>query len=170
MRLESSRKIPCHICKKARLYEQIGNADLALANLSEALGLADSDRDVSKSQVFNGYAWIRATSSTAKVTDGSSALKYATIACQLTYWENPSYLDTLAAAYAADGKFDEAVKWQKEAIDRSIISSQADRMRARLMLYERSNHIANRLCSPLKFDWARPDLKAQHFFAVSSFA
>jgi tetratricopeptide (TPR) repeat protein len=121
---------------KARFYDQIGNADLSLANLSKALDLANSDRDVSNYDVFNSYAWIRATSSTPKVLDGSAALKYAISACQLTHWENPNYLDTLAAAYAANGQFGEAVKWQKEAIDRSIISSQTDQMKTRLTLYE----------------------------------
>lgn len=38
-------------------------------------------------------------------------------ACELTKWKEPSEIDTLAAAYAESGDFDEAVKYQTQAIN-----------------------------------------------------
>ena len=32
-------------------------------------------------------------------------------------WKEPSFFDTLAAAYARVGQFDEAVRWQRKALD-----------------------------------------------------
>jgi Flp pilus assembly protein TadD len=52
-----------------------------------------------------------------RVRDGRRAVTVATQACELTKWKNPSYLATLAAAYAEVGEFDRAVEFQKKALD-----------------------------------------------------
>ena len=46
-------------------------------------------------------------------TDQEVAL--ATKAWELSGWKDASHLETLAAAYAATGDFDSAVKWQTAA-------------------------------------------------------
>jgi len=66
---------------------------------------------------LNYYAWVLATSPVSAYRDGPAAIKYATAACEGTSWKSPPELDTLAAAYAQDGKFDEAIRWQKSAIE-----------------------------------------------------
>lgn len=50
-------------------------------------------------------------------------------------WREWSCLDTLAAAYAANGDFDKAVRWQKKAIEVAPKRIQDD-LRSRLQLYE----------------------------------
>jgi len=84
------------------------------------------------------YAWFWATSSDAQKRDGRRALEAATRACELTEWQNPAMLDTLAAANAEVGDFVAAVLWQREALDR-IPEGASDRpgYEERLKLYER---------------------------------
>ncbi len=57
------------------------------------------------------------------------------MACKLTDWKNGSYLDTLAAAYAAAGDFDSAVKWQSKAMELVTVKNKAE-FQSRLALYE----------------------------------
>jgi hypothetical protein len=56
----------------------------------------------------------------------------------LTQWKDPNLLDTLAAAYAEGGRFDEAVKWQKKALEHpdAFPGRAIDSVKARLKLYE----------------------------------
>ena len=58
-------------------------------------------------------------SSDRVVRDPVEAVKLAQRACELTNYEQPQLLDTLAAAYAAAGKFPEAVETAEKALKRS---------------------------------------------------
>ena len=63
---------------------------------------------------LNQYAWLRATSKSALMRNGELALAQAQRALALE--RNASYLDTLAAAYAELGRFEEAVAAQRQAL------------------------------------------------------
>jgi serine/threonine-protein kinase len=65
----------------------------------------------------DSLARLLATCPNDKTRDGKRAVKYATTACEQTGWKNRSCLDTLAAAYAEAGQFDEAVRYQTRALD-----------------------------------------------------
>ena len=49
--------------------------------------------------------------------DGQRAIKYATIACELSEWNDPNIIDTLAEAYTLEGNYEAAVKYQQQAVD-----------------------------------------------------
>jgi tetratricopeptide (TPR) repeat protein len=89
----------------------------------------------------NTLAWILATSPNDAQRNGSEAVALAERACALTQRQQHQYLDTLAAAYAEVGRFDDAVKTIKEALDR-LKEGGGDEAttaayQARLALYER---------------------------------
>lgn len=86
---------------------------------------------------LNSLAWLRATCPEKSVRNGKKAVEAALQVCELTYWSDGSYLDTLAAAYAENGQFENAVKFQELALSLSGISrenrGEAER---RLLLYQ----------------------------------
>src|SRR5262249_45347870 len=80
-------------------------------------------------------AMILAACPEARLRDGRKAVEAATRACELTGWDQPMYLDTLAAAYAEAGDFAAAVAWQEKAIERLEDEPQKDDVRSRRSLY-----------------------------------
>jgi tetratricopeptide (TPR) repeat protein len=106
--------------------------DKAIEDFSEAIRL-----DPQSAGAYEYLAWIRATCPKAAFRDGNKAIEHATKACELSAWKDAGKIDTLAAADAEAGNFQEAVKWQKMAIERGFNDSAlALRARARLNLYE----------------------------------
>lgn len=65
---------------------------------------------------LNNLAWILATSPDENLRDGPRAVELSRRACELNGWEKPSFLGTLAAAYAETGQFDRAAEYQEKAI------------------------------------------------------
>ena len=75
--------------------------------------------------VANNLAWLLATSPDPKVRDGADAVVHAERASRLTR-DDPSVLDTLAAAYAAAGRFDEAVTTAERAASKADAAGAVD--------------------------------------------
>ena len=67
-------------------------------------------------QAENNLAWILATSTEATVRNGTEAIKLAQLASLHSGDNDPTALDTLAAAYAEAGLFAEAVKTAQRAL------------------------------------------------------
>jgi WD40 repeat protein/serine/threonine protein kinase len=95
---------------RAEMLRLSGNLNAALLDYAEAIWL-----DPRRPGPYNSRAWLRATASDERFRNADEALADATRACELTEWKQWRYLDTLAAAHAAGGNFNEAVKWQIRA-------------------------------------------------------
>jgi Tfp pilus assembly protein PilF len=82
-------------------------------------------------------AWLLATCPEDKFRDGARAIQLATRACELSDWKSGWALNSLAAAYAETGRFDEAMRYQKKALeDPAYRGSAGNEFRHRLWLYE----------------------------------
>jgi serine/threonine-protein kinase len=97
--------------------------------------LAALQREPQDAGTFNQLGWIWATAPDPDVRNGQRAKECATRACELSEWDDPSYLDTLAAACAELGEFDDAVKWMEQAMEK-VPPEVEDDYRSRLDLYQ----------------------------------
>ena len=93
-------------------------------------------------EALTDLAWILATSRDAGIRVPAEAVRLAERAAALTGRRNVRALETAAAAYAADGRFAEAVASQQHAVDLADAAgtgSIADQLRERLDLYRRGS-------------------------------
>jgi tetratricopeptide (TPR) repeat protein len=102
----------------------------ALADFNDSLKLAPKYEPA-----CNAAAWLLATCPQESVRDGKRALELAKQATSVLK-TNPNYLDTLAAAHAEVGNFDEAVRVQEQVLQSERFMKDED-ARARLELYKK---------------------------------
>jgi len=89
---------------------------------------------------LNWSAWIMATSSEPALRDGRRALEFAERVCRASAYGNATALDTLAAAHAECGQFEQAVEFAQKALAVLPPDQQAtlgEPIRQRLELYRR---------------------------------
>lgn len=79
--------------------------------------------------------WIYATCPDPAFRDGEKAVQFAKMACKLTGNREWLYLDALAAAYAENGDFLAATKWQANTIENAP-ETEHDRLMSRIQLYK----------------------------------
>jgi len=106
----------------------------AITQLEKALAL---NPDLLQTQYT--LAWVLATFPNGTVRDGKKAIYIAEQACQRTRYLNLQLLDTLAAAYAENGQFSQAVQTAQTAADLALARQQgplARQITARLDLYK----------------------------------
>jgi tetratricopeptide (TPR) repeat protein len=113
-------------------WRQKKQFDKALRDYDEALRL-----DPQCLPALNSKAFLLATCPDAKFRDGKKAVELARKACDIEEWKNNGFIDTLAAAHAEAGQFDEAVKWMTKALaDEEYAKQAGDTGRKMLELYK----------------------------------
>jgi tetratricopeptide (TPR) repeat protein len=117
---------------RGEAYKRNKKPALAIPDYEKAIAI-----DSEIKSVHNNLAWLLATCSDAKVRDGAKAIKYALIACEKTDHKNASYLDTLGAAYAEAGDFENATLTQKKALELETNAEDKADLATRLALYEK---------------------------------
>jgi tetratricopeptide (TPR) repeat protein len=101
-----------------------GHTAEALRSYREAVARYPKDP-----KLLNGYAWLLATTADARYRDGKLAVAIATRADSLTGHRHPVALNTLAAAYAEVGRYDDAVRVATEAANAARAVGQATAVR-----------------------------------------
>lgn len=97
---------------RGRLHHRLGNHGAALAD-----HLRSRELDPGNANTHAQLAWIWATCPDAAIRDAPHAVQAALRACELTEWKKAACFDTLAAAHAEAGRFDEAVRWAQQAVE-----------------------------------------------------
>jgi spermidine synthase len=125
--------------KYAQAHFNLGDAFYSRGRVPEALaqwreGLRAEPNRLS---VLNQMAWVLATSTQPSIRDGAEAVRLAARAVEVTGGRDLAALDTLAAAYAEMGRFDQAVETARRAL--ALAENRqplAAAIQARIALYE----------------------------------
>ena len=119
-----------------------GILDKALADFSRAIELEPNFLDA-----YISKAWILATSTDKRYRSGKQAVALAKKAVDIA--ETVDSLDTMSAAYAANGQFDEAIASQKKVIELVVRQNRTDEMDSYL------DHLINyKAHKPLRISYA----------------
>jgi protein O-mannosyl-transferase len=117
---------------RAGARTMMGEHRLALADYQSLIRLNPADP--------TGYiqtAWILTYSPEATIRNGKSAVEAATKACELAQWKDPHFVAILAGAYAEAGDFNQAVKYQRQALMMAgVTGSEHDELLHWLSRYE----------------------------------
>jgi tetratricopeptide (TPR) repeat protein len=100
--------------------DQLNRTQEAVVQYRAALRL-----DPNLSGALNNLAWTLATSHDSALRNGPEAVRLAERACALTHDGEPSFMGTLAAAYAEAGRFPEAVDTAEKAEQLATTSGSA---------------------------------------------
>jgi tetratricopeptide (TPR) repeat protein len=101
------------VCVKLGIvYNLLGKYELAIQNWTRAAELEPNNAGT-----LDNLARLLATAGDASVRKADKAIEFARRGCKLTGYKDAEQLDTLAAAYAAAGRFDDALATAKQAVN-----------------------------------------------------
>jgi tetratricopeptide (TPR) repeat protein len=110
----------------------VGRHADAVKDYEEALKI-----DAEDTGVLNNYAWVLATSPDEAVRNADKSIELGLKACELTKYEKPHILSTLAAGYAEKGDFETAKKWSAKAVELGAKDDEIDsQLKKELESYE----------------------------------
>lgn len=123
--------------KNADALRARGDALLSIGKHAEAI--ADYENalkvDGEDTGVLNNLAWVLATSPEDGLRNAKRSIELAKKACELTKYEKPHILSTLAAGYAEAGNWEEALKWSNKAVEEGD-GEVADQLKEELESYK----------------------------------
>jgi tetratricopeptide (TPR) repeat protein len=99
----------------------VGNHADAVKDYDEALKI-----DAEDTGVLNNLAWVLATSPEDSVRNAERSIEMGTKACELTKYQKPHILSTLAAGYAEKGDWETAKKWSAKAVELGAKDEEVD--------------------------------------------
>jgi tetratricopeptide (TPR) repeat protein len=104
---------------KADVLRSRGDALLSVGKHAEAVLDYESalKLDPEDTGVLNNLAWVLATSPDDAVRNADRSIELGTKACDLTKYEKPHILSTLASGYAEKGDWETAIKWSSKAVE-----------------------------------------------------
>lgn len=126
-------------------YQSIGNYKQAINTWNKALLLKPDSSDI-----LNNLAWLLSTADDNSVRNPDKAIKFAKQSCELTNYQNPAFLDTLAAAFASASKFDDARKTAQTAADIALKNNKyelANQIQTHLKLYKSNQPFIDKINS-----------------------
>jgi len=113
-------------------YMKLKRWDSAVQDFKTVLALDESD-----SEANNNMAWLLSTCPDDAYRNGRKAVFFSNKACEMAHWNKWYYLGTLAAAYAEAGDYDQAIKFQKQAMDlQGLKTDQQPEEQKKLELYQ----------------------------------
>jgi tetratricopeptide (TPR) repeat protein len=116
---------------RAGTYQKMGDYRRAASDLERASGLSPNDY-----YVLNGLAWFQATCPEDSLRNGKQALEKSKKASELAHWQDYHPVDTLACACAELSDFDDAIKYETQALHlKGINANTRQAMQERLDLY-----------------------------------
>jgi Flp pilus assembly protein TadD len=102
-------------------FLQKGDTAQAISEYQEALRI-----DPANTKVQNNLAWLLATCADASLRNGDQAVELARQANEPSAGTDPVILDTLAAALAEAGRFDDAARTAEKALELARVAGQQD--------------------------------------------
>jgi tetratricopeptide (TPR) repeat protein len=126
---------------KVQIYENIALAYKQNGKYKEAIRFWNMALKLEPNNIpiLNSAAWLLATTDDTSIEDANKAIEFSKRACELTGYKGPSILDTLATAYAASGKFDDAISTANKAFEAAKAAGYnnfADEIQERIKLYK----------------------------------
>ena len=115
-------------CTRADLHADLANYREALSDYAQTIDLAPEF-----AHAYRNGAWLLATCPDSRYRDSKNAIQGAMQAIEFNYGDRHVALDTLAAALASDGQFEEAARTMQEALQiapNEAVKDYRDRMAA----------------------------------------